>query len=332
MGIRTRVQESRAPKPEEATGTEKKYKKAEMKKLELLFIPAPGIGHLVPVFELAKRLIGHDDRISGTILASKSTFSSSVDSKTKSLAASNPQIKLVDVPKPHVKDIVTNINLSSPQANSSDSIQFQVGSLAFMLHLPKPSNQSTAEIKGSDPEILIHGIINPVRPSVLPLSVTDGSFSAYVKLAERFRGTKGIVVNTFVELETHAIESFLGGQSQSQTPPVNPVGPVIDLKGAWGALVQTQVKEISLGLEQSGQRFSWSLRLPPVPQGKTTRASNSSNSEDILPDGFLGRVLQRKGIYMWVRCRSWPTRQLVVLCLIVGGIQFWRACGMVCLQ
>ncbi|BFG33939.1 hypothetical protein CerSpe_202130 [Prunus speciosa] len=70
-----------------------------MKKLELVFIPAPGTGHLVPVFELAKRLIGHDDRISATILAIKSTFPSSVDSKTKSLAASNPQIKLVDVPK-----------------------------------------------------------------------------------------------------------------------------------------------------------------------------------------------------------------------------------------
>lgn len=69
---------------------------------------------------------------------------------------------------------------------------------------------------------------------------------------------------------------------------------------AWGSFGATQVKEISLGLEQSGQRFLWSLRLPPVPQGKTTRASNSSNTEDILPDGFLGRVLQRKGIYMWV--------------------------------
>lgn len=63
------------------------------------------------------------------------------------------------------------------------------GSLAFMLHLPKPNNQITTEIKGFDPEILIPGIINPVRPSVLPSSVTDGSFSAYVKLAERFRGT-----------------------------------------------------------------------------------------------------------------------------------------------
>lgn len=42
---------------------------------------------------------------------------------------------------------------------------------------------------------------------------------------------KGIVVNTFVELGTHAIKSFLGGQSQSQTPPVYPVGPGIDPKG-----------------------------------------------------------------------------------------------------
>ncbi|PQM37652.1 UDP-glycosyltransferase 71D1 [Prunus yedoensis var. nudiflora] len=211
------------------------------------------------------------------------------------------------------------------------------GSLAFMLHLPKPNNQITAEIKGSDPEIW-----SLMAASLLMLS-----------LQRDLEGpAKGIVVNTIVELETHAIKSFSGGKSQSQTPPVYPVGSVIDLKGGqaddqsnldkdqhdkiikWldeqpqssvvfflvcfgsmGSFGATQVKEIALGLGQSGQRFLWSLHLPPVPQaqGKTSRASNSSNSEDIYC--HMGS---------WVG--SWPTRQLVGLCLIVGGTQFWRAC------
>ncbi|PQM34452.1 UDP-glycosyltransferase 71K1-like [Prunus yedoensis var. nudiflora] len=171
-----------------------------------------------------------------------------------------------------------------------------------MLHLPKPNNQITAEIKGSDPEILIPGIINRVLPSVLPSSVTDGSFSAYVKLAERFRGTC---------------------KSQSQTHPVYPVGPVIDLKGGQADdpsnLDKDQHDKIIKWLDEQPQSSivflcfgsmgsfgaTQSLRLPPVTQGKTTRASKSSNSEDILPDGFLGRVLAHKATGGFVSHCGW---------------------------
>lgn len=45
-----------------------------MKNTELIFIPSPGIGHLVSAVEFSKRLIARDSRLSITILAMNSPF------------------------------------------------------------------------------------------------------------------------------------------------------------------------------------------------------------------------------------------------------------------
>ena len=42
-----------------------------MKKAELVFIPAPAIGHLVSAVEFAKLLVDRDDRFSVTLLIMK---------------------------------------------------------------------------------------------------------------------------------------------------------------------------------------------------------------------------------------------------------------------
>ncbi|KAJ6426152.1 hypothetical protein OIU84_026687 [Salix udensis] len=51
--------------------------------------------------------------------------------------------------------------------------------------------------------------------------------SILISPARKFRETKGIMVNTFEELESHAINSFSNGN----TPPVYPVGPILNLNG-----------------------------------------------------------------------------------------------------
>ena len=71
-----------------------------MKKVELIFIPLPAVGHLVSIHEFAKRLINRNDSVSVTILAMKPPFPSpATESYTKSMAASQTRIKLVDVPQ-----------------------------------------------------------------------------------------------------------------------------------------------------------------------------------------------------------------------------------------
>jgi hypothetical protein len=59
--------------------------------------------------------------------------------------------------------------------------------------------------------------------------------------------------------------------------------------GSIGRFREAQVKEIALGLEQSGHRFLWSVRKPP-PEGHFALPSDYSNFEEVLPDGFLERT------------------------------------------
>ncbi|XP_048420716.1 UDP-glycosyltransferase 71K2-like [Pyrus x bretschneideri] len=370
-----------------------------MKKVELVFIPSPGAGHLVSTLQFTKRLIDRDDRVSITILAIQSSFPTTLSSYAKSIAASEPRIRFIDVPQPQdrppqemykspakffslyieshvpsVKKIITNLVSSS--ANSSDSIRVaalvvdffcvsmidvakelnipsylfltsNAGYLAFMLHLPIVHEKNQIAVEESDPEWSIPGIVHPVPPRVLPVALTEGSRSAYIKLASRFRETRGIIVNTFVELETHAITLF---STNDGIPPVFPVGPVIDLDdgqahsnldqaqrdriinwlddqpqksvvflcfGSMGSFRAEQVKEIALGLEQSGQRFLWSLRMPS-PKG--TVPSDCSNLEEVLPDGFLERTNGKKGLIC-----GWAPQVEVLAHSATGG--FLSHCG-----
>ncbi|MBA0612642.1 hypothetical protein Godav_013223, partial [Gossypium davidsonii] len=56
-----------------------------------------------------------------------------------------------------------------------------------------------------------------LKPESLPMMNT---------LARGLRKAKGIMINTFWELESHAISSL----SEASAPPVYPVGPILNLK------------------------------------------------------------------------------------------------------
>ncbi|KAJ6309953.1 hypothetical protein OIU76_014821 [Salix suchowensis] len=305
-----------------------------MKKQELIFIPGPGVGHLSSCLELAKRLLEHDDRLSITALVMNMPFTSSIDSYTRSLTASQPRIKFVHLPgvDPPPSDLVRK----SPEAYICDFIESHItqvraavtdiisslsnsdvrvagfvldffcvsmidianefslpsyifitsnaGFLGLMLYLPGRHDEISEVMKMSDPDSLIPGIFNPVPARVLPDAVfnEDGGYDAYVKVARRFRDGKGIIVNTFAELEPFVLRSF---SDDHRIPPVYPVGPLLQLKGqshpdlnqdqvdrimkwldeqpqssvvflcfgSYGSFSLPQVKEIALGIEQSGQ-------------------------------------------------------------------------------
>ncbi|GMY10625.1 UDP-glycosyltransferase 71K1-like [Fagus crenata] len=249
-----------------------------MKQAELIFVPIPGIGHLISTIEFAKRLIDRDDRILITILSMKFPFTPTSDAYTSLLIASQPQIQLIDLPQvepptsdlwtspehyitlfienniPNIKNIVTDIVSSKSDSASSRVVGLvldffcmsvidvgrelslpsylfltaNAGFLGLMLCLPSRHDQIGTEFSESDPEFLIPGIINPVPSGVLPLAAfnKDGGYAAYLKVAQRFRDTKGIMVNTFRKLEPYALDSL----SDGQTPPIYAVGPMLDLK------------------------------------------------------------------------------------------------------
>ncbi|KAL6195459.1 hypothetical protein ACLB2K_031078 [Fragaria x ananassa] len=66
-----------------------------------------------------------------------------------------------------------------------------------------------------------------------------------------------------------------------------------------GSFTEAQVKEIALGLEQSGQRFLWSLRLTPPKGSKSLSPVDCSNLKEVLPDGFLERTREKGLICGW---------------------------------
>lgn len=59
-----------------------------MRQADLIFIPTPGIGHLVSTLEFAECLIDRDDRLLITILSMKFPFTTLADAYTRSVTAS----------------------------------------------------------------------------------------------------------------------------------------------------------------------------------------------------------------------------------------------------
>lgn len=182
-------------------------------------------------------------------------------------------------------------------------------------------------IVGADFEMSVPYFAVPVPVKVLPgrkcpehqTNMAIGS--CLMRLSE----VKGIMVNTFYELEPYAIDALM---SDKKAPKVYPVGPILnsrggknadDMKnwldeqpekfvvflcfGSMGSLYGAQVREIAIALENYGCRFLWSLR-----DGGTE-----------LPDGFLERT---KGVG---RVIGWAAQAAVLAHAAVGG--FVSHCG-----
>ncbi|CAL5189618.1 unnamed protein product [Lathyrus oleraceus] len=165
------------------------------------------------------------------------------------------------------------------------------GFLGFMLSF---QNRRIDDVfNDSDTELLIPGFTNLVPSSLLPNSAySKGGYEAYYNLAMRFNDTRGIIVNTFLELENYAIDAL----STEKTPPIYTTGPLLDLKvqpnpnldqaqrdvilkwldeqpnksvvflcfGSMGiSFVPSQIREIAFGLKKSGVRFLWAVKSPP---------------------------------------------------------------------
>lgn len=212
--------------------------------------------------------------------------------------------------------------------------------LGLMLHLPVIDVQLATEFIESDnelivpkdpaTELIIPGFANPLPPKVLPTSVlkrrSDG-YSWFLYHTRRYVETKGVVVNTYRELEKYAITSV---EATTTVPRIFPVGPVLDLAGpiewhperdqqdrimkwlnnqprssvvflcfgSMGSLGRSQLREIAIGLERSGFRFLWSIREPP--KGKLDLPGEYASVEEILPEGFLNRTAEIGLVCGWV--------------------------------
>ncbi|KAJ6426178.1 hypothetical protein OIU84_026711 [Salix udensis] len=70
-----------------------------MKKKQLVFVPVPGVGHLVSAVQLAKTILERDDSFLITMLAINNPFAGSMSKHTESLASMHPEIRFIEIPE-----------------------------------------------------------------------------------------------------------------------------------------------------------------------------------------------------------------------------------------
>ncbi|KAI5583321.1 hypothetical protein BDE02_06G006200 [Populus trichocarpa] len=203
-------------------------------------------------------------------------------------------------------------------------------SLLFSMQTMKDEqNVDSTQFKDSETELVISSFAKPIPARVLPsMFLNKDVVPGFLNFARKYKQTKGIVVNTFLELESHVMSSFFDGL----TLPIYPVGPILKLQraegdkgldrarekeeikkwlddqpqssvvflcfGSMGSFDEDQLKEISKALEHSGHRFLWSLRRAP-PKGTIVFPSGYDNPKEILTDGFLDRTSMVGKIIGW---------------------------------
>ncbi|KAK1418864.1 hypothetical protein QVD17_28012 [Tagetes erecta] len=196
--------------------------------------------------------------------------------------------------------------------------------LGFKFHVQTLSddmNKDVFELSTSDTEISVPTYVNPLPTKHFWNLVRSREGVEFVlSSARKFRGIKAIMVNTVFELETYAMEAL---SADKTIPRVYPVGPVLNLNGkpfeddilrwldnqppssvvflcfgSMGSFVESQVKEIARGLEQSGYRFLWSLRRPP-PDKKPPVPGEYEDPSVVLPEGFLERTREIGKVIGW---------------------------------
>ncbi|CAI9093014.1 OLC1v1028411C1 [Oldenlandia corymbosa var. corymbosa] len=205
-------------------------------------------------------------------------------------------------------------------------------------------NCDLSEYVDSDLQLPVSTYIHPVPAKQCPPEMFDAD-SPYLKMVRRWVGeSKGIIVNTFLDLESYAIQALLRNQSLLA---IYPVGPLINFRGisnnlensetilrwlddqpnssvvflcfgSFGSFELDQVKEIAKAVEQSGCRFLWSLRKARNKK-LLEYPSEYDDYEEVLPEGFLDRTC---GIGKVI---GWAPQSLVLGHPAVGG--FVTHCG-----
>ncbi|KAK9059040.1 hypothetical protein SSX86_021659 [Deinandra increscens subsp. villosa] len=361
---------------------------------ELVFIPAPAVGHIMSTIQMGKVLMNRDQTLSITVLIIKSPYPDvALAAYIESLAENtNERIRFVELPqdqtplkhnnpkapvtsfyeyinnhRQYVRNIVADMINITQDGSSSRVVGFVVDILCvgmidvanelnvpsyvffaansaflglnlYMERLFVDQEKDVIEMSNLEGEMVVPSFVNPVPMKVFrTVCQIDGDMGFLVYSFRELRKAKGIMVNTFSELETHAIQSF----SDTNFPPVYPVGPVLNLDGvagktddkdvlSWldgqppssvvmlcfgsmGSFGEAQVKEIAGGLERSGHRFVWSLRL------SLWQKQSVDDPLELLPDGFLERT---KGIGKVI---GWAPQVALLAHEAVGG--FVSHCG-----
>ncbi|CAN8258503.1 unnamed protein product [Cochlearia groenlandica] len=281
-----------------------------------------------------------EDRIRYCHLSSEDQPTRDPDDQTyiSYIESKKPQVKNVvsklvhDLPRQQLAGMVVEM-FTTPMIDIADEYglpsYFYFASnasyLGLMFHVQSrhdEENFAVTDLKGSDAELDVPALTRPLPAKCLPsVMLSEEWFPNLLRRAKTLRGTKGILVNSVVDIEPQALKFFSGGNN---TPPLYAVGPVLDFKtdcadgddkrreillwldeqppksvlflcfGSKGAFNDEQAREIAVALERTGHRFLWTLRrASPVENTMTgSHPGEFTNLDEILPKGFLNRTAE----------------------------------------
>ncbi|KAK0575984.1 hypothetical protein LWI29_010151 [Acer saccharum] len=327
-------------------------------KMHVAVLPSPGMGHIIPLFELAKRLVvfNHDIHVSFLVINTDQDNSTARDQYLYSTPLP-PGLDVVDIPPVNVSDIVRDDMLLATRISvmvgeslkSLKSVLIELGKLeALVIDL---LCTGAFEICG-ELSIPVYSFSTP-STTFLTLSLylptldreVEGEF---VDLPEPI----SIPVNTWEDFEPVPLKAIREHSFflQLPTPPVYPIGPLIKQDeslsssdeecltwldnqpadsvlfvalGSGGTLTTEQLFEMAWGLEMSQQKFIWVLRKPDDADASSTFFNVGSDVNDpnsYLPEGFLEKT---QGVGLIVK--SWTTQVAILRHPSTGG--FLSHCG-----
>ncbi|KAA8547944.1 hypothetical protein F0562_004373 [Nyssa sinensis] len=203
-------------------------------------------------------------------------------------------------------------------------------------YLPVLMSETPAKFSGSSRDIEIPGLA-PLPKSIIPPSWLDDLpsnhlLTAYlIPNARSLPKVKGILLNSFNWFEPETIAALMDGRVLSNLPPVFPVGPLQPYKlknghhipwlddqpaesvvyvsfGSRTAMSNDQIREIGIGLEQSGFAFLWVLKSSKVDENETREL------QELLGDSFLEST-KKKGMVV----RGLVNQEAILAHSAIGG-------------
>lgn len=235
-----------------------------------------------------------------------------------------------------IMDVAAELNVPSYIFYASNCAILNLG--LYFQHMKDDHGVDVTQVADQDVELDLPGFESPIPYKLLPGRLLDkdgGGNEMILNHSRRYRRAKGILVNSFEEVEPYPLRALT---DDTTVPTIYPVGPIINLDtqtkevaegsqskeeeevedsilkwldkqpagsvvflcfGSLGSFPEDQIREIAKGLEGSSYQFLWSLRRPAKPEEKLRIAVDQEDPATILPDGFLDRTADRGRVIGW---------------------------------
>ncbi|KAK7386180.1 hypothetical protein VNO78_26215 [Psophocarpus tetragonolobus] len=267
----------------------------------------------------------------------------SIHHTLKSITSSTPHVAMV------VDSFASQALDFAQEFNMLSYVYFPCSATTLSTHfyLPTLDEETSCEYRDLPYPIEVPGCV-PFHGRDLYTQAQDRTSELYkvsLKRYKRYRSVDGIIMNSFLALETcpiRALKDEGGGY-----PHVYPIGPIIQTRvddakglewltwldkqevgsvlyvsfGSGGTLSQEQMNELANGLELSLHKFLWVVRAPNDADNSAYLGEQKGvDPLEFLPCGFLERT-KEQGVVI----PSWAPQVQVLSHSSVGG--FLTHCG-----